>query len=184
HSTTAPVRSPHTETMRLIVFTMTNSKPEFGDVDEKKFEAQKSVPESGSLKVNHLEPDDSGIYFCAVSEHNVQKYFVHTSSTQILSKLKNIPAKRGHYNTMVSNQRDTPSDLKKKENELIKCTNNVQNYDIKENKFNDKIELDGDGRNNVRILHSAQNHLCLVNKNSVPVKIISNCKCTPTFHLD
>uniref|UniRef100_A0A8C1P864 Ig-like domain-containing protein n=1 Tax=Cyprinus carpio TaxID=7962 RepID=A0A8C1P864_CYPCA len=61
------------ETMRLIVFTMTNSKPEFGDVDEKKFEAQKSVPESGSLKVNHLEPDDSGIYFCAVSEHSVSK---------------------------------------------------------------------------------------------------------------
>uniref|UniRef100_A0A671SBV2 Ig-like domain-containing protein n=1 Tax=Sinocyclocheilus anshuiensis TaxID=1608454 RepID=A0A671SBV2_9TELE len=52
------------ETMRLIVFTTTGSKPDFGDVDEKKFEAQKSDAESESLKVKDLEPDDSGIYFC------------------------------------------------------------------------------------------------------------------------
>lgn len=45
--------------------------------------------------------------------------------------------------------------------------------EINETKYNDKIELDGDGRNNVRILHSAQNHLCLVNKNSVPVTRLS-----------
>uniref|UniRef100_A0A673K8J3 Immunoglobulin V-set domain-containing protein n=1 Tax=Sinocyclocheilus rhinocerous TaxID=307959 RepID=A0A673K8J3_9TELE len=72
----------------------------------------------------------------------------------------------------------TPSDLLKKENEFaeIKCTNNVQNYDviqlykqsqsimdlqfmgylnikqeIKETKYNDKIKLDGDGRNNVTL---------------------------------
>uniref|UniRef100_A0A672QJ77 Ig-like domain-containing protein n=1 Tax=Sinocyclocheilus grahami TaxID=75366 RepID=A0A672QJ77_SINGR len=60
------------ETMRLIVFTTTGSKPDFGDVDEKKFEAQKSDAESGSLKVKDLEPDDSGTYFCAVSEHCVK----------------------------------------------------------------------------------------------------------------
>ncbi|KAF4102510.1 hypothetical protein G5714_017310 [Onychostoma macrolepis] len=75
----------------------------------------------------------------------------------------------------------TPSDLLKKENEFaeIKCTNNVQNYDViqwykqsqrnmglqfmgylnikqdvKETKFNDKIKLDGDGRNNVTLIIS------------------------------
>uniref|UniRef100_A0A8C1SYJ7 Ig-like domain-containing protein n=1 Tax=Cyprinus carpio TaxID=7962 RepID=A0A8C1SYJ7_CYPCA len=60
------------ETMRLIVF-MTVSELDFGDVDKKKFETQKSDAESGSLKVKALEPDDSAIYFCAVSEHSVSK---------------------------------------------------------------------------------------------------------------
>jgi len=59
------------ETMRLIVFTMANSKPEFGEVDENKFEAHKSVAESGSLTVKDLEPGDGAIYFCSVSEHSV-----------------------------------------------------------------------------------------------------------------
>ncbi|RXN36806.1 immunoglobulin iota chain-like protein [Labeo rohita] len=53
------------ETMRLIVFS-TTGKAEFGDVDEKKFDAQKSDAESGSLTVKDLAPDDSGVYFCAV----------------------------------------------------------------------------------------------------------------------
>ncbi|KAK2878614.1 hypothetical protein Q8A67_019405 [Cirrhinus molitorella] len=54
------------ETMRLIVFTVASSKPDFGDVDEKKFDAQKSDAKSGSLTVKDLEPEDSAIYFCAV----------------------------------------------------------------------------------------------------------------------
>ncbi len=53
--------------MRLIVFTVANSEPDFGDVDKNKFEPQKSNAESGSLKVKDLETDDSAIYFCAVS---------------------------------------------------------------------------------------------------------------------
>ncbi len=55
------------ETMRLIVFTVAGSKPDFGDVDKNKFEPKKSDAKSGSLKVKDLETDDSAIYFCAVS---------------------------------------------------------------------------------------------------------------------
>uniref|UniRef100_A0A8C1RBX5 Immunoglobulin V-set domain-containing protein n=1 Tax=Cyprinus carpio TaxID=7962 RepID=A0A8C1RBX5_CYPCA len=81
HSTgmTQCSKLPLSNTKTLMVYQqkiqplLSNYICEFGDVDEKKFEAQKSVPESGSLKVNHLEPDDSGIYFCAVSEHSVSK---------------------------------------------------------------------------------------------------------------
>ncbi len=61
------------ETMRLIVFTVAGSEPDFGDVDKNKFEPQKSDAKSGSLKVKDLETDDSAIYFCAVSEHSVTK---------------------------------------------------------------------------------------------------------------
>ncbi|KAK7141940.1 hypothetical protein R3I94_011587 [Phoxinus phoxinus] len=59
------------ETMRLIVYMVANSKPEFGEVDENKFKAHKSDAESGSLTVKDLEPEDSAIYFCSVSEHSV-----------------------------------------------------------------------------------------------------------------
>ncbi len=55
------------ETMRLIVFTMAGSEPDFGDVDKNKFEPQKRDAQSGYLKVKDLETDDSAIYFCAVS---------------------------------------------------------------------------------------------------------------------
>ncbi|XDV43653.1 hypothetical protein PO909_012094 [Leuciscus waleckii] len=58
------------ETMRLIAFTMTNSNPDFGEFSADKYSADKTVAERGSFTVSKLEPDDSGVYFCAVSEHS------------------------------------------------------------------------------------------------------------------
>ncbi|ROJ19160.1 Immunoglobulin iota chain [Anabarilius grahami] len=58
------------ETMRLVAFTTSYTEPEYGDSEKNKFLANKTVPENGSLTVKNLEPDDSAIYFCAVSEHS------------------------------------------------------------------------------------------------------------------
>ncbi len=79
------------ETMRLIVFTVAGSEPDFGDVDKNKFETQKRDAQSGYLKVKDLETDDSAIYFCAVSntawqrlESAVQKHSVHKKTMTAL----------------------------------------------------------------------------------------------------
>ncbi|KAK7153390.1 hypothetical protein R3I93_011334 [Phoxinus phoxinus] len=63
-------RQRHGETMRLIAFTMANNNPDFGEFSPDKYSADKTVAERGSFTVSKLEPDDSGVYFCAVSEHS------------------------------------------------------------------------------------------------------------------
>ena len=76
------------QTMTLIVFTSSVSKPDYGDSDQSKFEAHKSVPESGSLTVKNAQPDDSAVYFCSVSKHsvsNTEGRCTKTPCTQIIS---------------------------------------------------------------------------------------------------
>uniref|UniRef100_H3BYP0 Ig-like domain-containing protein n=1 Tax=Tetraodon nigroviridis TaxID=99883 RepID=H3BYP0_TETNG len=59
------------ETMKLIVFTSVRAEPDFGEFSKEKFSATKAKAESGPLTVKGLEAADSGLYLCAVSEHNV-----------------------------------------------------------------------------------------------------------------
>lgn len=59
------------KTMERVVFTTTASKKhDFGTFDQSKYSATKTVAESGTFSVKKLEPQDQGVYFCAVSEHS------------------------------------------------------------------------------------------------------------------
>ncbi|KAF3700866.1 Immunoglobulin lambda variable 2-18 [Channa argus] len=59
------------ETMRQIVFTTTSPPHKYeSGFNEDKFPATKNNPETGSLTVEKLQSGDSGVYFCAVSEHS------------------------------------------------------------------------------------------------------------------
>ncbi|KAK9960004.1 hypothetical protein ABG768_010085 [Culter alburnus] len=59
------------ETIRLTVITTAQREPDFGEVDKDKFEPDKRNAESGCLMVKDLEPEDTAIYFCSVSQHSV-----------------------------------------------------------------------------------------------------------------
>ncbi|XP_029973393.1 M1-specific T cell receptor beta chain-like [Salarias fasciatus] len=57
------------ETMELIVFTSTARKDhDFGEFSRDKFSATKTEAQSGTFTVKQLQPEDGGLYFCAVSE--------------------------------------------------------------------------------------------------------------------
>lgn len=59
------------ETMKQIVFTVANSKPDFQpEFSGEKFSVTKPDAISGTLTVKKLVPGDKGLYFCAVSEHS------------------------------------------------------------------------------------------------------------------
>uniref|UniRef100_A0A3B3S2G9 Ig-like domain-containing protein n=1 Tax=Paramormyrops kingsleyae TaxID=1676925 RepID=A0A3B3S2G9_9TELE len=58
------------ENMQLIVFTAVGGTPDFGNLDQSNYEAEKHNFESGSFSVKNLKPEDSGVYFCAVSQHS------------------------------------------------------------------------------------------------------------------
>lgn len=56
--------------MRLIASIITGSNPDFGEFSDDKYSAEKTVADKGSFTVKKLQPDDSGVYFCAVSKHS------------------------------------------------------------------------------------------------------------------
>uniref|UniRef100_A0A8C4EA71 Ig-like domain-containing protein n=1 Tax=Dicentrarchus labrax TaxID=13489 RepID=A0A8C4EA71_DICLA len=59
------------EGMKQIVFTTTTPPHKYeSGFSEDKFPAQKNDPQTGSLTVEKLLPEDSGVYFCAVSQHS------------------------------------------------------------------------------------------------------------------
>ncbi|KAL7380197.1 hypothetical protein ABVT39_013510 [Epinephelus coioides] len=58
------------ETMTRIVYTVWGGQPDYGGVPQTKYAAIKDNVESGALTVKDLQPDDSGVYFCAVSKHS------------------------------------------------------------------------------------------------------------------
>uniref|UniRef100_A0A8C4H0D5 Ig-like domain-containing protein n=1 Tax=Dicentrarchus labrax TaxID=13489 RepID=A0A8C4H0D5_DICLA len=59
------------EGMKQIVLTTTTPPHTYeSGFSEDKFPAQKNDPQTGSLTVKKLLPEDSGVYFCAVSQHS------------------------------------------------------------------------------------------------------------------
>lgn len=58
------------KTMELVVFTAVGRKEhDFGTFDQSKYSATKTVADSGTFSVKKLEPEDQGVYLCAVSQH-------------------------------------------------------------------------------------------------------------------
>ncbi|KAF4102513.1 hypothetical protein G5714_017313 [Onychostoma macrolepis] len=120
------------ETMRLIVFTVAGSDPEFGDVDKKKFEAQKSDAESGSLKVKDLDPDD-------ITSSLLCLYFITAEILTLLQRADMMNAflirsacllwltVANHAKTVLQ----SPDDLVKSQTEsaVIFCSHKIQFYD-------------------------------------------------------
>uniref|UniRef100_A0A3B5PVY1 Ig-like domain-containing protein n=1 Tax=Xiphophorus maculatus TaxID=8083 RepID=A0A3B5PVY1_XIPMA len=58
------------ETMTLVVYTPFRGQPDYGENLQSKYSAVKDTVETGALTVKDLQPDDSGVYFCAVSKHS------------------------------------------------------------------------------------------------------------------
>uniref|UniRef100_A0A8C4DQI8 Ig-like domain-containing protein n=1 Tax=Dicentrarchus labrax TaxID=13489 RepID=A0A8C4DQI8_DICLA len=59
------------ETIKQIVFTSSiNTDHDFGNFSTVKFSATKPDAASGTFTVKNLEPEDKGLYFCAVSKHS------------------------------------------------------------------------------------------------------------------
>uniref|UniRef100_A0A667YGP7 Ig-like domain-containing protein n=1 Tax=Myripristis murdjan TaxID=586833 RepID=A0A667YGP7_9TELE len=89
------------EAMSLIVFTAVGVEPDYVGDTQQKYSAVKTVVESGALTVKDLQPEDSAVYFCAVSKHSdvrLHKYLdplTHTSPVYCLTPLCSETVKEG-----------------------------------------------------------------------------------------
>ncbi|KAK2826654.1 hypothetical protein Q5P01_020868 [Channa striata] len=54
------------ETMTLIVYAVFGGQPDYGEAPDK-YSATRDSVQTGALTVRDLKPEDSGMYFCAVS---------------------------------------------------------------------------------------------------------------------
>ncbi|KAL6477473.1 hypothetical protein MHYP_G00133080 [Metynnis hypsauchen] len=138
-----------------IVYTVADTKPDFGSLSEEKYSAEKKNYASGSFTVKNLTADDSGSYFCVVSRHISTTLLCLTGSA-------------------VCNVVQNPPDLIKNQDEFaeISCAHTVKSCDrilwykhtqatgfkfmgylnVQSSKpeieYEKKITLSGDGRNN------------------------------------
>lgn len=59
------------EGMKQMVLTVAKSEPKFEpEFKGKRFSTTKTNALSGTLTVEKVEPQDQGVYFCAVSQHS------------------------------------------------------------------------------------------------------------------
>uniref|UniRef100_A0A3Q3GFD8 Ig-like domain-containing protein n=1 Tax=Kryptolebias marmoratus TaxID=37003 RepID=A0A3Q3GFD8_KRYMA len=73
------------KTMKQIVFTTSFSSHQYEEgFTEDKFPAEKKDAPTGSLTVKELQPEDSGVYFCAVSQHSDAGDLKSCTKTQLL----------------------------------------------------------------------------------------------------
>ncbi|KAL6477485.1 hypothetical protein MHYP_G00133200 [Metynnis hypsauchen] len=65
------------EGMTRIAYTVVGGELDYGDFSKDKYEAVKTVVESGSFTVKNLDSGDSALYFCAVSKHCGENLLQH-----------------------------------------------------------------------------------------------------------
>lgn len=80
-------RQKQQETMKPVAFITTSNKPDFGGLPTGKYSANKTKPESGYFTVEKVQPDDSGVYFCAVSKHSDTDLLYCCTKTYIFNLL-------------------------------------------------------------------------------------------------
>uniref|UniRef100_A0A8C7CY04 Ig-like domain-containing protein n=1 Tax=Oncorhynchus kisutch TaxID=8019 RepID=A0A8C7CY04_ONCKI len=74
------------EGMKQVVYTSTYNTPDYGAFSEDKYPKVKTTAKSGSFTVKKLETGDSGMYFCAVSEHSDTDNMYSCTQTPVFQK--------------------------------------------------------------------------------------------------